>query len=430
MSATRGDKRRWVFLVDVNSMYASCERILDPSLEGRPVVVLSNNDGMTVAASSEAKALGFGNGLPWFQIQEAAQKAGVVAKSSNYELYGEISHRVMTLLSRFTPNVFVYSIDEAFLEIQTDTPHRLAVEIREAIARLIGLPVCVGVGATKVRAKLANRCAKKLPGMCGVCVWERIPAPAREHLTRALPVDEVWGIASRLAARMEVDGIRTVADLLGADPVTIRRKYTVVVMRLVLELQGTPAVELNDAREVKDQLIYSRSFSTPITDEQTMRQVLSIYAQRAAGRLKKHSKTAQVLSAFAGTSHYSTGTRSYPSVTVRLSQPTDDPVRLTRAASALLREIDFTHGPRYARAGIMLTGLAPAGAQEVFEIFDESPRGEQLNSVVSEVNGKLGHRALGLGYGGLADLPQWSMKRAMLSKRATTHWGELAVAQV
>lgn len=428
MSANGG--QRWVFLVDVNSMYASCERILDPSLEGRPMVVLSNNDGMTVASSSEAKALGFGNGLPWFQIRQAAEKAGVVAKSSNYELYGEISHRVMTLLSRFTPDVFVYSIDEAFLEIQTNTPHRLAVEIRAAIDRLIGLPVCVGVGATKVRAKLANRCAKKLPGLDGVCVWERIPEPARVQLTGALPVDEVWGIASRLAVRLGGDGIHTIADLIRADPVTIRRRYTVVVMRLVLELQGTPAIELDDAREVKDQLIYSRSFSTPITDERSMRQVLSVYAQRAAVRLKRHSKTAHILSAFAGTSHYATGDHSYPSITVRLSQPTDDPTRLTRAASALLGEIDFAHGPRYARAGIMLTGLAPAGAQGVFEIFDEGPRGEQLNSIVSQVNGQIGRGALGLGYGGLAELPQWSMKRAMLSKRATTHWDELAVARV
>ena len=423
---------RWVFLVDVNSMYASCERILDPSLEGRPIVVLSNNDGMVVAASKEAKAIGLDLGKPWFQIRSIAQHFGVVARSSNYELYGEISSRVMLLLGRYTAELEPYSIDEAFLTVQTHRPRELAQQIKADIARLIGLPVCVGVGLTKVRAKLANRCAKKLPGLGGTCVWERIPAPAREELTAALPTDEIWGIAGRLAKRLAAQNIHSIADLAAADPVKIRKRFNVVLMRVVLELQGTPAIVLDDGREVKDQLIFSRSFSTPVTDEKTMHQVLSMYAQRAAVRLERHHKMTKVVTAFAGTSAHATSKDGsfFPSVTVTLPQPTDDPIRLTRAATTLLGEIDFYAGARFVRAGIMLTDLTRAGAQDPFVLFEDGPKGEHLVDVVAQINRKLGRSAVGLGYGGLAEPPGWSMKREMLSPRATTHWDELAVAHL
>lgn len=319
---------RWRFLVDVNSMYASCERVLDPSLEGLPIPVLSNNDGMTVACSREAKALGFENGMPWFQFKAAAARLKSGVRPSNYELYSELSQRVMTLLGRYTAKLEVYSIDEAFLTVRTRRPRELAQRIKDDIARLIGLPVCVGLATTKLRAKLANRCAKKLDAFGGLCVWERIPDPAGEQLTAGLPVTEIWGIAHRMGKHLAGQNIHTIADLAAADPVRIRAKFNIVMMRIVLELQGTPAIVLEDARFVKDQLIFSRSFFTPVIDERTMmHQVLSLYAQQAAVRLEKHGKTARVLTAFAGTSTHATSSDGsfYPSVTVRLPQPTNDP---------------------------------------------------------------------------------------------------------
>lgn len=421
---------RWVFLVDVNSSYASAERILDPSLMGRPIVVLSNNDGMTVACSAEAKALGFKNGMAWFEIEQLAKLRGVVAKSSNYELYGEIAGRFYELMHRYSAHVEEYSIDECFLELRTNTPHRIAAQIKADMWRLIGLPVCVGVATTKTRAKLANRVAKKIPGFGGVCVWERIPAPARDRLTAGLPTDEVWGIAGRLARRLSNAGIHTIADLMTADPVQIRARFNVVLMRTVLELQGTRAIELEPEREIKDQVIVSRSFSTPITTTADLHQALSIYAQRAAARLERHGKTAQVVSAFAGTSHYADGPGFYPRITVRLPQPTADPIALTRAAVQLLDRIDFTDGARLARAGLILTDLYRAGEQPAFDLFTPGPTGDGLAGLIESINRKLGAHTLGLGFGGLATTPAWSMKREMLSRRATTHWGELAIARL
>ncbi|MCP3427260.1 hypothetical protein NBM05_14910 [Rothia sp. AR01] len=206
--------------------------------------------------------------------------------------------------------------------------------------------------------------------------------------------------------------IHTIADLAAADPVRIRAEFNVVMMQIVLEPQGTPAIVLEDARLLKDQLIFSRSFSAPVTDERTMHQVLSLYAQQAAVRLEKHDKTARVLTAFAGTSAHANSSDGsfYPSVTVRLPQPTDDPIRLTRAATALLERTDFELGARFVRAGVMLTDLAAAGAQDAFEVFEDGPRGEHLVDVVAGINRKVGWHAVRL-----AVLPGWSMRREMLS---------------
>ena len=421
---------RWVFLVDVNSMYASCEQLLDPALKNRPIVVLSNNDGMTVASNKEAKSLGFGNGLAWFQIRDTATARGVIAKSSNYELYGEISGRFMSLLRRYAADLEEYSVDEAFLRVRTDSPHQVAAQIKADVARLIGLPVCVGVSTTKTLAKLANRTAKKVPALAGVCVWDRVPASTRMALTAQLPTDEVWGIGSRLSRRLHGHNIHTVADLMAADPVTIRRTFSVVMMRTVLELQGIPAIELEAEREVKDQLIVSRSFSDPITTPGQLRQALSIYAQRAAARLDRHDKAAQVLTAFAGTSHYTAGGHFHPHHTVTLPQPTADPFALSRAARSLLDHIDFTHQPRFARAGLILTDLYRAGEQPTLAPFSTGPSGDGMAGLLETINRACGAGAIGLGWGGLATPPTWTMRRAMLSPRATTHWDELVTAYI
>nr|WP_281347461.1 Y-family DNA polymerase [Kocuria coralli] len=421
---------RWILHVDVNSMYAACEAVVDPALEGQPIIVLSNNDGMVVACNAPAKALGFHNGDAWFEVKAHPAAGRLKVFSSNYELYGSLSGRMMTLLSRYAAHLEPYSIDEAFLEIRTRTPRRLAVEIKTEIRRLIGLPVCVGIAKTKTRAKLATLTAKRLPDFEGVCVWERIPDAARAYLMAALPTTAVWGIASRLGSRLEGRNIHTVADLMEVDPVWIRDRFTVVLMRTVLELHGVRAIELEEEREIKDQLIFSRSFSEPMTTERQLRQVLSIYSQRGAARLEKHGKSAKVLQAFAGTSHYAPGGGWYPTATVRLEQPTSDPIVLTKASHALLERIDFSHGARFVRAGVMLTDLYPAGAQQAFEIFRTGPSGDGLAGLIEDVNRYCGRTALGLGWGGLATPPGWTMRRSMLSRRATTHWDELITAHL
>jgi DNA polymerase V len=419
--------------VDVNSAYASFERVFNPQLEGVPLVVLSNNDGMVVAASKEAKAIGLDLGKPWFELRPQAARLGVKAVSSNYEAYGDMSRRTMGILERFTAELDVYSIDEAFLTVSrrtaadVDAMTELGREIRDTLRRQLHIPVCVGIAPTRTLAKLANKTAKKLDVFDGVCVWPACRPDWRQSLMQRLPVSEVWGIASRLERRLAALGIRSIWDLATADPVMIRKAFNVVVMRTALELRGVACIGPEEDRTgKKDQLIVSRSFSEKITTRDGIRQALSIYAQQAATRLMRHQQVAKTVHAFAGTSHW-TEQKSYPSVMTKLPFPTADPVELTRAAHVLLPRIE--EGARYARAGIMLVDLSPAGAATPLEMFRHPHEDAGIAAIVDQVQKKAGRDILGLGYGGFRPGPSWQMKRAMLTKRATTHWDELITAK-
>lgn len=429
--------------VDVNSAYASFERVFRPDLAGVPLVVLSNNDGMVVAASRDAKAMGLDLGEPWFKIRPHAQRLGVRAVSSNYEMYGSLSHRVMVILSRFTAELDIYSIDEAFLTVP---PHIVrepgamqtwAREIKDTLARLVGVPVCVGVAETRTLAKLANRTAKKLDVFDEVCVWPDTRPEWRHNLLSRLPVSEIWGIASRLEKRLNAIGITSIADLAAADPTLVRKNTSVVTMRTALEVRGVPCIgPEGDHHGDKKQLIVSRSFGEKITTIAEMRQVFSIYAQRAATRLVRHGQVAKVLTAFAGISAYgeptivgaTTSKRSlHPQIVARLPSPTADPVQLTKAAHALLPQL--SDGVRYARAGIMLTDLRKADEHIPLEMFRHAHEEEHIAELMARVQRKTGHDALGLGYAGMRPGPTWQMKREMLTKRATTNWDELVTVR-
>lgn len=302
----------------------------------------------------------------------------------------------------------------------------LGREIKDTLRRLIGVPVCVGIAETRTQAKLANRAAKKIEAFDGVCVWPATRPEWRQQLMSRLPVSEVWGIASRLERRLVAMGISSIADLAAADPVRIRKAFNVVVMRTALELRGVPSIAAEEDRTGrKEQLIVSRSFSEKVTTRDGMRQALSIYAQQAATRLVRHREVAKLLTAFAGTSHYSEQ-RSFPSVLVKLPAPTADPVELTRAAHRLLPLIE--DGGRYARAGIMLTDLRPAEQAQPLDLFRYAHEESGIAELIDKVQKKEGRDLLGLGYGGMRPGPAWQMKREMLTPRATTHWDELAIA--
>lgn len=427
--------REYFGLVDINSAYVSIERIFDPSLEGKPVVVLSNSDGCVVSLSSEAKKLGVRVGDPWFKIEPrnkflAQSPSGpIIARSSNYALIGDISNRVMGIISRFAANVEVYSVDEAFLAVRTDNPVSLGHQIKNSLAQLIGVPVCVGFGASKTIAKLANRAAKKVTAFGGVCVWELTDPAWREQLLAALPVDEVWGVAGRLSRRLNGIGITSIADLKEANPVEIRDRFSVVLMRTVLELNGIPCIPLEQERVGRDQLIFSRSFARPLMTKDALRQVLSVYAQQAALRLEKHQLRAGVLSTFAGTSHFATGqpAPSFPTSLTRLPGPTTDPTALTRAAQQLLPKI--IDGSRYVRAGIILTDLTPQNGQDPLDPFRFVHEDRKISALIDSVSQRYGKDSVGLGYAGLRPGPDWAMKRNHLSRRYTTNWNELPVAK-
>ncbi|MFK0085451.1 Y-family DNA polymerase [Glutamicibacter sp. NPDC090743] len=411
--------------VDVNSFYVSCERVFDPKLEARPVIVLSNNDGCAVARSSEAKTLGIEMGAPWFKLAADADRLGLVAKSSNYELYGEMSARVMKLLGRFSAWVEVYSIDEAFLGVSgtLDELQALGEQIKAEVLRLTGLPVCVGIAKSKTLAKMANKTAKHIKELGGVCVWDRAPAQTTENLLARLPVVEVWGIGPRLTKRLRGLGIWTAKDLRNANEVRIRDKFSIVQMRTVLELRGIPCIPMEEERAIKDQLIFSRSFSDPITDRVGMEQVMGIYAQQASARLYKHQKQAKILSAWAMTSYYNQHQDHQPAITVKLPGPTADPLVLTRAAKQLLPQILV--GVKYARAGVVVMDLQPWAMQETFDPFVSAHEAKQIGPLIQQIRSEHGVKSIGLGLAGLQQGPAWEMRREMMSPRYTTHWREL-----
>lgn len=419
----------YIALVDVNSFYVSAERVFDPSLLDRPVVVLSNNDGCCVAMSQEAKDLGIPFGYPWFKLQATADKIGLAARSSNYELYGEMSARVMGLLSRMSMWTEVYSIDEAFLGLRgtLDEVHAAGEQIRREILRLTGLPVCVGIAKTKTLAKLANQAAKKIPQLAGVCVWDRVPATTTEQLLEDLPVDEVWGIGHRVAKRLNGMGIISIKDFRDTDERRIRDKFSIVQMRTLLELRGTSCIPAAEEREMKDQLIFSRSFSEPITDREQMEQVVAMYAQRAASRLHRNNAEAKVVTAWAMTSNFNNEQSHQPSATVAMTVHSADPVVLTKAAKSLLPKI--TPGVRYAKAGITVTELRPVGAQPMFDEFVSPHESKHVGTLLEQVRAEHGSGAIGLGAGGLKQGSSWQMRRELMSPRYTTHWDELMTVQ-
>lgn len=417
--------QEYIGLVDANCFYVSCERSFDPTLVGVSTCVLSNNDGCAVALSPEAKALGVTLGEPWFKLKARPDLSRLVARSSNYELYGSMSAKMMSLLERFSSWVDVYSIDEAFIGLRgpLEDLRRVAHEIKEAIMQHLGLPVCVGIGATKTIAKLANKASKKFPHLNGVCIWDAVSAEHQESLLGRLPVVELWGVGVRLTKRLNALGIWTMKDLRDADAVMIRNRFSVVLMRTVLELRGIPCIPLEEEPEIKDQLIFSRSFSNPITNTHEMEQVMGVYAQQASARLHKHNKQARVLSAWAMTSHFNVNQSHSPSVTVALPGPTSDPLLLTRAAKELLPQI--LDGVKYARAGIVLTDLRPVGAQPTFDPFINQHEAKEIGPLIQRIKQRHGAGAVGLGLAGLKAGPQWEMKREMMSPRYTTHWDEL-----
>lgn len=422
-----------IALVDVNNFYVSCERAFDPSLEGRPVVVLSNNDGCVVARSPEAKALGLKTGVPWFQIARQADRWGLVARSSNYELYGDMSARVMELLGRFGTWQQVYSIDESFLGLQgtAEQLRRAGQQIRESVARHVGLPVCVGLAPTKTLAKFANHVAKNNPDdgrLGGVMAWDSVPHRSRETLLARLPAGEIWGVGRKTSAKLEQLGIHSIADLRDADPGWIRSRFSVVLERTVLELRGTPCVPEVDESVGPAQVIFSRSFSRPVVSVEEMSEVMNVYAQRAAARLAAQGQRAKVLTVTAGTSRFS-GEDGSVARTIALERATADPVAITRAAVSAMSSV-MSAGVPYNRAGVMLTGLESAAQQSpMLDLFESDLPDRHVEDVLGAVRGRFGAGAIGLGQGGLVEQGQWSMRREFASPQYTTRFTEVPVVR-
>ena len=428
-------------LVDGNNFYVSCERVFRHSLHGRPVVVLSNNDGCAIARSNEAKALGIAMGAPWFKIKHMEESDGLVALSANFALYGDLSDRMMSLAAGLGPSQEIYSIDESFIDL-TGVPGDLVErshKIRARILQWVGIPCGIGIGSTKTLAKLANHIAKtaeRKPGsypekLSQVCNLSALPKEELDAVLAATAVGEVWGIGRRISAQLIDGGVTTVLDLVRADAATIRSKFSVVVERTVRELQGTKCVDLESVPQPKQEIACTRSFGHPITELHELAEAVTEFASRAAQKLRKqHSLAGQVL-CFVRTSPFRSDPQYSRSITVPLRRPSADTALIVGAAIAGLRAI---YRPDYnmTKAGVMLLELQSDSVQQqelALEDDDVVDRGN-LMATLDGLNLRYGRGTVSMASAGLAgDRRVWSMKQERRTPAYTTDWNNLAVAR-
>ncbi|MBJ8865337.1 Y-family DNA polymerase [Citrobacter koseri] len=414
-------------LVDVNSFYASCETVFRPDLKGRPVVVLSNNDGCVIARSAAAKSF-VKMGEPYFKQEEAFRRHGIVAFSSNYELYADMSNRVMTTLGEMSPRVEIYSIDEAFCDLTGVRNCRdltdFGREIRTTVLQRTHLTVGVGIAQTKTLAKLANYAAKKWQRQTGGVV-DLSNVSRQRKLLAALPVGEVWGIGRRISKKLEGMGIETALDLADTDIRFIKKHFNVVLERTVRELRGEPCLELEEFAPVKQEIVCSRSFSGRITDYEEMRQAIFSYASRAAEKLRGEHQYCRFISAFVKTSPFALNEPYYGnSASVKLLTPTQDSRDIIGAATRCLDAV-WKDGRRYQKAGVMLGDFFSQGVAQLNLFDDNAPRrnSDKLMKVLDHLNTKDGVGTLYFAGQGIQQ--QWQMKREMLSPRYTTRYEDL-----
>jgi len=420
--------RDFYLMVDCNNFYASCERVFDPRLEGKPVVVLSNNDGCVIARSGEAKALGIAMGEPAYKREAFFAASGVRVFSSNYALYGDMSARVMRTLERFSAETEVYSIDECFLMLRgmsDDSLLTTAREIRATVGKWTGIPVGVGIARTKTLAKVANRLAKKGDG---VRLLE--DAGDIDRVLAATEPGEVWGIGRRMARYLSACGVRTALDLQRLPDDWVRRHLTVTGLRTVLELRQVPCIALEDAPPPARSLVCSRSFGRRVESLASLEEAVSAYVQRAAEKLRRRGLTAGAVQVFLETNRFQPGPRHEASRCRALPAPTSDTLALHGPALAILRDI-YRPGHKYQKTGVVLLDLARAGGRQLSFLEpagEEKRRREALMRVMDKANAMYGRGALTLAASGLGR-KEWHMRQERRSPRYTTSWAELPVVR-
>lgn len=419
---------RQIALIDMNNFYVSCERVFNPKLINKPVVVLSNNDGCAVARSNEVKALGVGMGAPWFKFKDLAKEHGIIAYSSNYALYANMSNRVMSILRQFSPNQEVYSIDESFLDLtgfQTRDLVEYGQQMRKRILRWTGLPACVGIGSTKTLAKLANHCAKKRPVFDSVCNFNTMDESSLNLMLSEIEVGEVWGVGRKLAPKLNALGINTVLDLKQADPERLRQQFSVVMEKTIRELNGTVCIELEEVAPPKKQIVSSRSFGHPVRDYNSLAESITLYISRAAEKLRKQHLFAGSVYVYIRTSPFKENDPFYSNgMTIPMPTPTDDTRQLVNVALWGLKRI-YKPNYNYAKAGVMLSELVPVeGVQsDLFSTVQSTTKSEKLMTTMDAINKKMGKESIKLASEGFKR--PWKMKQENKSPSYTTKWDEL-----
>jgi DNA polymerase V len=415
-------------LIDCNNFYVSCERVFQPALSGRPVVVLSNNDGCVIARSEEAKALGIPMGLPAFQLADRLQEQPIDVFSSNYALYGDMSARVMTTLAQWTPDVEVYSIDEAFLHLSALPSAALMTygqTMRTTIQQWTGIPVSIGIGPTKTLAKLANRLAKRSSEAQGV-VTLTSPPEVEATLSQAR-IEDIWGIGPGYTRRLKAHDIRTALQLRNVHDRWVRQQLGIVGLRIVWELRGISCLPLELCPPPKQSLMVSCSFGRPITALVEIREAVATYMTRAAEKLRKAQRAASVLTVFLTTNRFTDEPQYSNSVTIALPVATQDTAELIRYALRGIEQL-FREGYRYQKAGVIVTSLVPAHQVQT-HLFDQHDRkrSQRLMAALDAINTQWGYGTIRYAAVGLR--PQWITRCGHRSPRYTTRWEELVVVR-
>lgn len=408
-------------LVDGNNFYVSCERIFDRKLVGKPVAVLSNNDGCCVAMSPEFKALGIPRGTPYFQLREREKSEGLIFRSSNYELYGDISRRIVSILRDAAVEVEQYSIDEAFIVPPTEVDLVTYGEnLRERILRWVGVPCGVGFAPTKTLAKIANHIGKKLPN--GVFVMPNDPT----EILAKLPADEVWGVGRRLPIKLRAERIHTAKDLRDAPDDVLRSLGGVTLLRVASELRGVSCHDERHYEASPDSVSCSRCFGEPVATERGIVEAVATFTAQAAAKLRKHSLLAAGCNVYVQEAPLG----EFFGRTVVFAEPTDATnemlAEISKASTAL-----FVEGRRYRKAGVVFFGLEKSGAIRQMDLFSpvETLKSSALYETIDKLNFKYGKNSIRSASQGLnTESPSWIMKRAKLSKRASTSWRELPLA--
>ena len=421
-------RSRLFALVDCNSFYASCEKVFAPQWEGCPVVILSNNDGCVVALTREAKALGITRGVPYFKIKNLLETRGGKAFSSNYALYGDISGRVMTLLAGLAPETEVYSIDECFLDLTglSDDPRSYGFLIKRDVWQWTRIPVSVGMGPTKTLAKAANRWAKTRGE--GVCCLDG--EETARNLLEETPVEEVWGIGPRYAARLRRRDVFTAQQLSDLPDRWIRENLGGIAgLRVVRELRGESCLDLEDAAPKKE-IVCSRSFGNPVTKKKELEEAVATYAARAAEKLRQQGSLASLVTVFFYTDRFQKEEPQYGnSASFSLREPTDATGVLIKAALSLAGRI-FRGGYSYKKCGVLLSGIL-AAEDRPLSLFPSPNREKErgLSGLLDHVNEKWGRDTLVYAAQGTG-CQKWPMRREMLSPRYTTVWDEILTVRI
>ena len=427
MSCIRSSLKQAFFaLVDCNNFYVSCERVFQPHLEGRPVVVLSNNDGCVVARSNEVKVLGLPMGAPAFKWKAFFARHKVEVFSSNYALYSDMSDRVMSALNSLAPEIEIYSHDEAFLFFPGKWPKNVesyARTIRREVKKRTGIPVSIGLSRTKTLAKAANKLAKTVPEFAGVLDLER--RQDKDRLLRSLPVGDIWGIGPRYAKRLPQFGIHTAYELREADQSWIRKKLTITGLQTVLELRGVPCFELTTQPQPAKSLVRSRSFGRPVTEISELREAVSSHVHSAARRLRASSQTAACLHVFVHTNRFKPEPQYSPCKSICLSQATNHTQPLLTAALQLLEQV-YKKGYAFQKAGVMLTNLQPEGTRQLtfWETgAQDRETSKHLLQAMDRINARYGKNTVHYACTGLDK--KWEMRREKMSPEFTTNWADI-----